>query len=579
MIHPYPPERAEKVVFMPSQRLRYYSLKCLSIVGLLLVTFTLPHLLPGPPLRLYESRFDGPDRRANLIKTYGFDRSLTVQYSLWMKRLASGQWGYSRHYHRPVFSDVAKATGFTLIHLLWTVVSYAIWTVILKVAGRLRTHQPLHASVPNDDHLRWLEAIPGFLVALVLYDVAVWHFGWADLINVSLFAPTYYRKPLVMLIPASALALTPLIIWHVRSRHRRVYWAQPSTQTGKWASYMRRWRLFSQHFCPVLGYFLMELLLIEYIFTLPGLGSVGVTAIRRRDFPLLQGFILAAGGLYMILIMIFDQYSRDSQASDNPNPPTPRKVVRPTLGLLALLALATWAPDLSPHDATEIHTSEQLLLPNARYVLGTDFLGRDVLSRTLLGFRASLPRVLLITLLIAALSSLLSIVTRLFPRGLQRCFHSIPALFEAFPPFLLTFMVFVVVEQQHLSLEIALLIASIPGAFVLFSQNASALQLIGNIASIGKLVLLLDVIFFYLRLIPEPILPTWGGDIRIGSQYSHINAWALLSPTIAVICSHVVLHQLSIYLLPMSRAHALSPTIWRRRKADGGTAVRCQRLP
>ena len=49
---------------MSSQRLQYYSLKCLSMLGLLVVTFTLPYLLPGPPIRLYESRFDDPKQRA-----------------------------------------------------------------------------------------------------------------------------------------------------------------------------------------------------------------------------------------------------------------------------------------------------------------------------------------------------------------------------------------------------------------------------------------------------------------------------------------------------------------------------------
>jgi ABC-type dipeptide/oligopeptide/nickel transport system permease component len=368
-----------------------------------------------------------------------------------MKRLATGQWGYSRQYHRPVFSDILKATGFTLIHLMWTAVSYAIWTIILKMIGRLRTRKPLHALAPNYYNLRWLEAIPSFLVALILYDIAVWHLGWADLVNVSLFDPAYYRKPLVMFIPTSALALTPLIVWHVQSRHIRTYHVHPLKQAGKRTIYGLRWRHFSQRFRPLLGFFLMELLLTEYIFALPGLGSVGVTAIRRRDFPLLQGFILAAGGLYVVLIMVFDRYSRGSQGSDRArypivndksDPNSLREVVRPMLGLLALLALANWAPDLSPHDATEIHTHDQLLSPNSRYVLGTDFLGRDVLSRTLLGFRASIPRVLLITLLIAALSILLSLVTRLFPRGLQQFCHSISAFLEAFPPFLLTFMVF-----------------------------------------------------------------------------------------------------------------------------------------
>ncbi len=251
--------------------------------------------------------------------------------------------------------------------------------------------------------------------------------------------------------------------------------------------------------------------------------------------------------------------------------------MRPLWGLIVLLALASWAPSLSPHDATEIHTHDQLRTPNARYMLGTDFLGRDVLSRTMHGFRASIPRVLLITIGIAALSGLLSALTRRLPPGLQQLCHAMPLLFGAFPPFLLTFMVFLVVEHQlqPWSLDITLLITGMPIGFALFRDKVSVLRMMTNLASIGELILILDVVFFYLRLIPEPVTPTWGGDIRIGAQYSHINIWSLLSPIIAVACSRVVLHQLSLHGSPSPPPLPLA-IMSSQNEADGDTTAPVQ---
>ncbi len=533
---------------MSTQRLRYCSLKLLSIWGLLLATFTLPYLLPGPPLSLYESRFDDSNQRQHLIATYGFDRSLPVQYAIWTQRLVTGQWGLSRLYHRPVFGDIVQATGFTLLHLLWTAIACGVWTAVFKAVYRIL--QCLGISPPARERLIFLDTLPSFFVALILHDVAVWQLGWIDLVNVALFDPAYYRKPLIMLIPASALALTPLIVWHTSEPRRTV----PAKTMG-WRRFSPQWARFGQRFRPLLGYFLMEVLLTEYVFSLPGLGSFGINALRRRDFPLLQGFILGTGGLYMILLTVFDRWTQNghkTHTSWSPrldNPPVPdgfRHVVQRTIwGLIVLFVLAIWAPHLFPYDPTEIHAHDQLLLPNARYVLGTDFLGRDVLSRTIQGFRSSIPRIFLTTVLIIGMSGLLVGLARFLPRALHRLWTAIVALLEAFPPFLLAFMVFLVVEHYRWPLETTLIIACLPVACTLPIWQGSRSHRIIAVASIGELVLLLEVIFFYLRLSPEPITPTWGGDIRIGAQYSHMNIWALLAPVIAVAWSRSVFHQLS----------------------------------
>lgn len=559
---------------MVSPRLRYYGLKCLSILGLLLVTFALPHVIPGPPLSLYESRFGEADQRERLTALYGFDRPLAVQYTIWMQRLATGQWGVSRHYHRPVFNDILRATGFTLLHLLWTAIACAIWTVALELLYRVR--KPPRASSSPHRNWSWLEVVPNFLIALILYDVTVWELGWSDLVSVPLFDPTYYRKPLLMFIPASVMAFTPLIVWHTRVR--RVRTCEPSS---RWERYRWQWRRFCLSCRPLLSGFVMELLLTEYVFTLPGLGSVGVNAVRRHDFPMLQGFLLATGGLYIVMIMLLDWYHGSGPAAPRTLHTQPlrtglRDVRRPMWGLIVLLALAISAPYLAPYDATEIHISDQLRLPNARHLLGTDFLGRDVLSRSMHGFRTSIPRVLLISGGIAALSGLLAALSRCLSPALQRLCRSMLLLFEAFPPFLLALMVVLVVERQlrPWSCAVTLFIAGMPLGFALFRDQGSVLRSMANFAAIGEVILILDVVFFYLRLSPEPVMPTWGGDIRIGAQYSHINIWSLLSPIIAVVCSGVILHQFSIYGVSSSSSPPLPLAIMSsRHEADDGTTT------
>jgi peptide/nickel transport system permease protein len=565
---------------MFAPRRYYWSFKLLSIWGLLLATFALPHLPPGSPLTLYEAWPGRAEQRLRLITAYGLDRPLPVQYVIWMQRLITGQWGNSRYYNRPVFRDTLRATGFTLLLLSWTGLACGIGTVALKGMSRLLGR--LGISPPGGSRLAWLEVLPSFLVAILLHDVAVWQFGWVGLMNVSLFSPYYFLNPLIMLLPASALALIPLIVWHA-SRSP----APLDQQTSKWRRLGLQWRRYCLLFRPLLGYFVMEVVLTERIFALPGLGSFGIEGLRRRDFPVLQGFMLGLGILYIVLLCLLDRGINHAQSTFSSRrqgvhsvPRTMsfrRAVYSGVWGMIVLLALAAWAPQLWPHDPTEIHAHDQLLLPNSRYILGTDFLGRDVLSRTIHGFRSSMPRIMLIAALTTVASWLLMGLKHILPGPCKLVWDGGLTLFDALPPFLLAAMAFVAVEHRPWPLETTLIIACLPIACKLIASKSnharvgytvrvSPPRMQGNakrtspsrevwlrdvpwrqiaiLAYLSELVLLLEVSFFYLNLSPESLAPTWGSDIRVGMQYSHINIWVVVAPALAVIWSRYIFHRL-----------------------------------
>jgi peptide/nickel transport system permease protein len=543
---------------MSARRQYYWSLKFLSLFGLLLATFALPHVLPGPPLPLYEGWQNNTKQREHLIATYGFDRPLPVQYIIWMQRLVTGQWGASRFHNQPVFRHTLQATGSTLLLLMWTTLAYGMWVVALKGAQHILCR--LGITPPRGERFRFLGALPNFLMAVILHDVAIWQLGWISFANVALFFPYYVFNPLAMLFPASALALTPFMIRYASSR--------PTLFTqgiSPWRNLGLHWRTFCPLFRPLLGIFLMEVLLTEYVFGLPGLGSFGVTAMKRRDFPALQGFILSTGCLYAVLLVILDWGANgiqsDASWQKSPHHTTlsvHRTAYGGTWGIIVLFALAMWAPHLWPYDPTEIHTYDQLLLPSARYIFGTDFLGRDVLSRTIEGFHNSIPRIALITVLTAGTSWLLFGLSRLLPTPVKMIWSGGLALFEALPPFLLAFITFLVVEHLSWTLEIALTIACLPTACKLTAFRRSLSHQIAILACLGELALLLEVSFFYLNLSPESLASTWGSDIRLGARHSHINIWLLLTPTLAIVWSRYIFHQLNVHgpCLHAETAHA-----------------------
>jgi ABC-type dipeptide/oligopeptide/nickel transport system permease subunit len=192
----------------------------------------------------------------------------------------------------------------------------------------------------------------------------------------------------------------------------------------------------------------------------------------------------------------------------------------------------------------EIHSRDQFLAPGYRYALGTDFLGRDVLSRTVKGFRSSIPRVVVLTVIIGGVSWLVLNGKRRIQGLLSLWWRAGLVLLQGIPSFLLAFMVFVVFEHHAWALDIALTVAGLPIAAQLMAEKTTLLQRVAYCAQLGGLMLLLDVTFYFLNLNTESFAPTWGGDLRHGMHYGHINIWMVLAPTLAVVWSRYSLHQL-----------------------------------
>ncbi|MDH3603824.1 MAG: hypothetical protein OEU26_29800, partial [Candidatus Tectomicrobia bacterium] len=243
---------------MSTGRLQYWSLKSLSLVGLTLVVFALPYLMPESPLALYVAWPDDRAQQAQLVADYALDRPLPYQYGRWLQRIVTGEWGQSRFYPRSVASDVWTATGRTLVLLAWTCSAFGL--CLLGQWGWRRWRPQTKPDSGCLMLLAFLAVLPSFILALVGRETLVWQLGWISLAHIPTFAPMYLFNPLYMLLPAVALALTPSAIWLA---------ATPTAETP---------RRFELWFRPLLGHFLLQVFLTEQVLSMRGLGLIGLAA-------------------------------------------------------------------------------------------------------------------------------------------------------------------------------------------------------------------------------------------------------------------------------------------------------------
>jgi ABC-type dipeptide/oligopeptide/nickel transport system permease subunit len=133
------------------------------------------------------------------------------------------------------------------------------------------------------------------------------------------------------------------------------------------------------------------------------------------------------------------------------------------LGLIILLVLTAILADvLAPHDPIETFVDALMAPPSAQFPLGTDMLGRDVLSRLIHGTRVSLYVGVLSLVLAIFVGIPLGVVSGFYGGLLDNCIMRVMDVILAFPIFLLAVVIMVILEPNVLNVVIALGIVRIP---------------------------------------------------------------------------------------------------------------------
>ena len=118
-----------------------YTLRRLAYVvpvalGVCLICFMLVHIAPGDPLTSVMPTDANAEQQAAMMKEYGFDKPLPVQFLLWLGSALQGDLGTSIATGRPVAAEVIRAVGNTLIlAVAATMIGFPLGVLFGFVAG------------------------------------------------------------------------------------------------------------------------------------------------------------------------------------------------------------------------------------------------------------------------------------------------------------------------------------------------------------------------------------------------------------------------------------------------------------
>lgn len=283
------------------------------VIGVTIVVFFLIHLVPGDPARTALGIHATPKAIDRLHQEWGLDRSLPSQYLLFMKRLVSGDLGTSLRYGRSAGALVLERLPVTI----WLVAYATALTCLIAVPLAL-----LASSKPGamrDRVVRLLSVaglgIPGFWLGLVLIE----YIGVeAQLLPASGFGEGIggHLESLLMPSLTIAVAIIPLVLRSLRTEILRV--AESDFVTTARAKGLSERRIRMRHvlrnalvpsvtiLAVNVSFLVGGTVVVERIFSLNGVGSLMLSAISARDFPVVQAVTLILAILVVAVNILGD---------------------------------------------------------------------------------------------------------------------------------------------------------------------------------------------------------------------------------------------------------------------------------
>ncbi|ASU39327.1 peptide ABC transporter [Herbaspirillum sp. meg3] len=300
--------------------LRYLSGRFTGMVIVMLIVavlvFFITRLAPGDPAAIMLGDQATVADIAKLRAQYGLDKPMLVQFGFWLKELAQGNLGQSIFLQMPVteaLASRAEPTFFLTIFAVALACLIGIPCGIVSAVWRGRVVDQVFTGIAMLG-----ASIPSFWFGLILMQLFAVKMGWFPVAGYGDPGAPLWDRLHHLLLPAVVLGVlnSALIIRFTRASMLDVL-SDDYVRTAR-AKGLNERRVILRHalrnaLIPVVTVIgLTAALMIggavvtETVFGLPGVGNLVVSAVQRRDYPVIQGALLAIAVIYVLINLAID---------------------------------------------------------------------------------------------------------------------------------------------------------------------------------------------------------------------------------------------------------------------------------
>jgi len=286
------------------------------LFSLSIVLFVAMHAIPGDIVEVMLGIEATPESVAALKKAFGLDKPLYVQYLKWLSKVVQGDLGDSLRTGRPVLGEVLYRLPLTLQLTLYSMIISLFIAIPLGIASAVKQNS-------------WFDHI---LRPISIVGLSVPTFWWGILfiILISYYMPSFYSGGYVSIFkdfwgnfkaifpPALSLGIAMAAVVTRFTRSSLIEVLQEDYIITARAKGMTELLVVGKHglrnaminVLTIVGLQTAALLggavLIETVFSLPGVGRLALDAVLQRDYPMVQGSILMISFLFVLVNLVVD---------------------------------------------------------------------------------------------------------------------------------------------------------------------------------------------------------------------------------------------------------------------------------
>jgi peptide/nickel transport system permease protein len=286
------------------------------IFGISVLVFTILHMVPGDPATIMLGTNATPEAVEALRKSMGLDMPLFSQYTHWMAGLLQGNFGVSAHSGEEILPQIIKRFGITLQLSLMAAVFAWLIAIPLGIISAVRVHTKVDVLVRVVVLLGI--SVPNFALGTLMLLGLSLYFNWFPPIDVVSFWENPVEAFKVFILPAitMGIVLAAGVMRMTRSAFLETL-DKDFIRTAR-AKGNNQWTVVVGHALrnsaiPILtiagmqvGVLLGGSVIVEQLFSIPGLGQYILEGIYKRDYPIVQGGVLFIALVFVLVNLLVD---------------------------------------------------------------------------------------------------------------------------------------------------------------------------------------------------------------------------------------------------------------------------------
>jgi peptide/nickel transport system permease protein len=278
--------------------------------------FSLQQLLPGDPAVALAGEEHDPVAVAAIRQKYHLDRSVPVQYAIWIGRVLRGDFGESMRNKIPVSQLIASKLPVTVELAVCSMAIALIIGIPTGIVAAVRQGKPV-AVAANVLALSGL-SVPHFWLGIMLILLFAVHLGWLPASGYVAPWEDWRRNLATILLPSFVLGtgVGGIMMRHTRGAMVETLGAD-YVRTARAKSVAERMVVLKHALrnalIPVVtlgaiefGRLLSGAVLTEQIFAIPGFGKMLVDGVFNRDYAVVQGVVIVSAALFVLLNLAGD---------------------------------------------------------------------------------------------------------------------------------------------------------------------------------------------------------------------------------------------------------------------------------